>query len=64
MKKNRRRYKSKNQQVALAGFTFGMVFLGILAMIMLSANTPSYNNFDKASQQDILLSEAMVRLRN
>lgn len=66
MKKNRclRKYKSKNQQVALAGFTFGMVFLGIVAMIMLSANVSSYNSLGKVSQNEIILSEAMLRLAN
>ncbi|MAZ75787.1 MAG: hypothetical protein CMH31_00610 [Micavibrio sp.] len=60
MKLFKRRYKSKNQQVALAGFTFGMVFLGIVMLIVLSAQT-SDSYLDRASNKDILLSEAVIR---
>jgi hypothetical protein len=58
----KRRYKSKNQQVALAGFTFGALFFGIVMMVVLSTQAPDLY-YERDVQKEVLLSEVVARIK-
>lgn len=58
----KRRYRSQSQQVVMAGFLFGSVFVGIIAMIVLSAEMPKYQSHDDVMQQDAIVSEVISRI--
>lgn len=58
----KRRYKSKNQQVALAGFTFGMVLIGLIGMIVLFSQTSMKFGDDGIRHQDEIVAEFIHRV--
>ena len=62
MRSSKRRYKSKNQKAALAGFTFGMVFLGIVMLVVLTAQAPTYDTDKNMRHQDEIIAEFIHRV--
>lgn len=62
-RKSMRKYRTKNQKAALAAALFGGVFTLIIVLVYYSASMPSFHPKDKASQQDVLLSEAYARIK-
>lgn len=62
MRAFKRKYRSKGQQAALAAFWFGGVFIIIVSFIIYSATLPSFKGPDKATHQDVIISEALSRM--
>ncbi|NQZ13243.1 MAG: hypothetical protein HRT94_00265 [Alphaproteobacteria bacterium] len=62
MKRRKRHYRSQSQQIVLAGFLFGSVLVGIVAMVILSAGTPDRYADDSVVHQDVIVSEVLSRI--